>query len=109
MGHLLEILIVAGIALAIFGPKALQDIARNTGKGVGQANAMKDKFMADMPIKELNSVAETVSKVPTNPAQAVQMMVKKSLLPDEKPAEKAPEQPAGKVVESPAVQTKNEA
>jgi hypothetical protein len=39
----------------------------------------------------------------------VQMMVKKSLLPAEKPAEKAPEQPAGKVVASPAVHTKDEA
>jgi Sec-independent protein translocase protein TatA len=91
MGHLVEILIIAGIALAIFGPKALQEMARNAGKGVGQANSMKEKFMADMPIKELSSVAETVSKVPTNPAQAMQMMVKKTLLPEEKTAEKTAE------------------
>ena len=93
MQHIVEILIIAVVALAIFGPKALQEIARNTGKGVSQANAMKQKFMDDMPVKELNSVAETISKVPTNPAQAMQRMVKNSLLPEEKPARKVAEKP----------------
>ncbi len=97
MAHIVEILIIAGIALAIFGPKALQEMARNTGKGVGQAHAIKEKFMADMPVKEFKSVAETVSKVPTNPAQAMQMMVKNSLLPDEKPSEKVVESPSQKI------------
>jgi Sec-independent protein translocase protein TatA len=103
MGHIVEILIVVGIALAIFGPKMLQDVARNAGKGVGQANAIKDKVMADMPIKELNSVADTISRVPTSPAHAMQMMVKKSFLPDEKTTEKAPARP----VEKSPVQTSN--
>ena len=109
MGHMLEIVIIVGIALAIFGPKALQNIARNAGKGVGQANAMKDKFMAEMPVKELQSVAETVSKVPTSPAQAVQMMVRQSLLPDEKSSERAPERPVDGAIESSAAQPKKEA
>jgi Sec-independent protein translocase protein TatA len=109
MGHFLEIAIIAGIALAIFGPKALQDIAHRTGKGVSQANAMKDKFMAEMPIKELQSVAETVSRVPTSPAQAVQMVVKRSLLPDEKSSEQAPERREGEAIESSAAWPKNEA
>jgi Sec-independent protein translocase protein TatA len=113
MGHMVEILIVAVVALAIFGPKALQEIARNTGKGVSQANAMKEKFMADMPIKELNSVAETVSRVPTNPAQAMQMMVKNTLLPEEKKpakktAEKVVESPTSKVVLPPIEEPKTE-
>jgi Sec-independent protein translocase protein TatA len=108
MAHLVEILIIAGIGLAIFGPKVLQDIARNAGKGVGQANTMKEKFMADLPIKELNSVAETVSKVPTNPAQAMQMMVKKTLLPEEKSAKKATESPAKKYAEVSTLETKSE-
>jgi Sec-independent protein translocase protein TatA len=109
MGHWLEIVIIAGIALAIFGPKTLQDIARRTGKGVSQASAMKDKFMAEIPIKELQSVAETVAKVPTSPAQAVQMMVKQSLLPNEKSTEAVPERPAGNEIESSAVKPRNEA
>ncbi|GER89130.1 hypothetical protein KDW_32920 [Dictyobacter vulcani] len=80
--HLLEILIVAGIALALFGPKALQSIARNAGKTTGEVKNAKDKFMSQVPAEDISKLHQQLNKVPTNPAQAMQMF----LSPDEKKA-----------------------
>ena len=70
--HILDLVVIVVIGLALLGPKALQSIARSTGKGVGQAKAAKDKLMAELPLEELSKVAQ---KVPTNPQQAIQMLI----------------------------------
>ena len=70
--HILDLVVIVVIALALFGSKALQSIARSAGKGVGQAKAAKDKLMAELPLEELSKVAQ---KVPTNPQQAIQMLI----------------------------------
>ena len=70
--HILDLVIIAIIGLALFGPKALQSIARNAGKSVGQANSAKEKVMAELPMEELSKVAQ---KVPMNPQQAIQMLI----------------------------------
>ena len=85
MFHFVDILIIAAIGLAIFGPKALQSMARSAGKGVGQAKEVKDKLMAELPVEEFASVAESFPQVPLNSRQAVQML----LSSDEKKKESA--------------------
>jgi TatA/E family protein of Tat protein translocase len=70
--HFLDLVVIVVIGLALFGPKALQSIARSAGKGVGQAKAAKDKLMAELPLEELSKVAH---KVPTNPQQAIHMLI----------------------------------
>jgi Sec-independent protein translocase protein TatA len=70
--HILDLVVIAIIGLAIFGPKALQSIARNAGKGVGQAKTAKEKVMAELPLEDLSKVAQ---KVPMNPQQAIQMLI----------------------------------
>jgi Sec-independent protein translocase protein TatA len=85
MFHFVDVLIIAAIGLAIFGPKALQSMARSAGKGVGQAKEVKDKLMAELPVEDFASVAESFPQVPLNSRQAVQML----LSSDEKKKESA--------------------
>ncbi len=70
--HILDLVVIAIVGLALFGPKALQSIARNAGKGVGQAKTAKEKVMAELPLEDLSKVAQ---KVPMNPQQAIQMLI----------------------------------
>jgi Sec-independent protein translocase protein TatA len=74
-GHLVDILIVAGIALAIFGPKALQSMARSAGKGVAQAKDMKEKLMSDLPMEDIAKITNSIPQVPLNSRQAVGMLL----------------------------------
>src|SRR5215831_8094099 len=73
--HLLDLVVILVIGLLVAGPKALQSISRNAGKGVGEAKAMKDKVMAELPMEEVSKISETVSKIPLSPQQAVQMLL----------------------------------
>jgi TatA/E family protein of Tat protein translocase len=70
--HILNLVIIAIIGLALFGPKALQSIARNAGKGLGQAKEAKEKVMAELPMEEISKVTQ---KVPMNAQQAIQMLM----------------------------------
>ncbi len=85
-GHFVEILIIAVIGLALFGPKALQSAARNTGKGVGQAKQMKDEIMSGLPVEEITKVTKHIPQVPRNSRQAIQML----MTPESKPQETEP-------------------
>jgi Sec-independent protein translocase protein TatA len=77
--HLLDLIVILAIGLLIAGPKALQSISRNAGKGVGQAKTMKDKVMAELPMEEISEISNTFSKIPLSPQQAIQ----KLLLPEQ--------------------------
>jgi Sec-independent protein translocase protein TatA len=77
--HLLDLIVILAIGLLIAGPKAMQSISRNAGKGVGQAKTMKDKVMAELPTEEVSEISKTFSKIPLSPQQAVQ----KLLLPEQ--------------------------
>ena len=70
--HILDLVIIAIIGLTLFGPKALQSIARNAGKGLGQAKAAKEKVVAELPLEEISKVTQ---KVPMNAQQAIQMLI----------------------------------
>src|SRR5947209_10768124 len=73
--HLPELIIILLVGLAIFGPKALQSMGRSAGKGIGQAKAMKDQVMSELPMKEISEVSRHIPRVPLNPQQAVQMLI----------------------------------
>jgi Sec-independent protein translocase protein TatA len=83
--HFLNLLVILGIVLLIAGPKALQSLSRNAGKGLGKAKAVKDEVLSGLPMEELSEISQQIQRVPLNPQQAVQ----KLLLPEqEKPNEK---------------------
>lgn len=78
--HMLDLIPVLLIALAIVGPKALQSMSRNMGKGIGQAKEVKDQVLSELPVEEINKVAR---QIPMSPQQAIQ----KLLMPPEKEPE----------------------
>ena len=82
--HPLDILIIVGIGLLIFGPKTLQSISHNAGRGLGHAKEMKDKVLAELPMEELSRVNETIARIPTSPQQVAQKLVSSALKSDEK-------------------------
>lgn len=84
--HFLDIIVVAAIALALFGPKALQSMARSAGRQAGQAKNLKDKVMAELPVEDIVSVTDHIPQVPLNSRQAVRM-----LLTSDEPQKKEPE------------------
>ena len=83
--HYLDLLIPLLIGLALFGPKAMQSVARGAGKATGHAKTAKDKLMAELPMEEIARVSDSVPRIPLNTRQAVQMLV----LPEKEQAPKA--------------------
>jgi Sec-independent protein translocase protein TatA len=73
--HWVELIVILAIGLLVAGPKALQSISRNAGKGVGQAKTVKDKVMAELPMEEVSEISKTLSKIPLSPQQAVQKLL----------------------------------
>jgi TatA/E family protein of Tat protein translocase len=73
--HPLDWIVILAIGLLIFGPKAMQSMARNAGKTVSQAKEAKDKLLAELPMEELNSVRENISRIPMSPQQAAMMLL----------------------------------
>ena len=71
-GHWFELIVVILVGLALFGPKTLQSLGRNAGRGIGQAKDMKDKIMSDLPMEELHKMSENI---PTSPRHAVQILM----------------------------------
>jgi Sec-independent protein translocase protein TatA len=72
--HLLDLIVILAVGLLIAGPKALQSISRNAGKGVGQAKTVKDNVLAELPMEEVTEIQKTFSKIPLSPQQAVQKL-----------------------------------
>ena len=85
--HPLDIIVIVGIALLLFGPKTLQSLSHNVGRGMGHAKDMKDKLMEELPVEELSQVGETFSRIPTSPQQVAQKLIGSSLKSDEKKEE----------------------
>lgn len=78
--HPLDLIVIIGIGLLLFGPKTLQSISRNAGKGVSQAKGIKQKVLAELPVEDFARVTETVSKIPLSPQQAAKRLVVSSLM-----------------------------
>jgi Sec-independent protein translocase protein TatA len=94
--HPLDIIVVVGIALLIFGPKTLQSISRTAGLGMGHAREAKDKLMSELPVEEFSKVTATLSQIPTSPQQVAHKLVTSSLKSGEKAEQETAEQPAQK-------------
>ena len=73
--HFIDLIVVLVIGLIVAGPKAMQSISRNAGKGVGQAKTVKDKVMAELPMEEVSEISKTLSKIPLSPQQAIQKLL----------------------------------
>ena len=73
--HLSSLIVVLVIGLLIAGPKALQSMSRNVGKHVGQAKAMKEKVLAELPMEEISEISQKIPRIPLSPQQAVQMLL----------------------------------
>ena len=58
--HMLDLIPILLIALVIIGPKALQSISRNMGKGVGQAKEVKDQVLSELPVEEITKVTRQI-------------------------------------------------
>ena len=85
-GHWFELIIVVLVGLALFGPKTLQSIGRNAGRGIGQAKDIKDKVMSELPMEELHKMSQSI---PTSPRHAVQIL----MTPEQKERVKASAEP----------------
>jgi Tat protein translocase TatB subunit len=68
----LEILIVAVIALIVFGPQKLPEIARTAGRFLNQlksmANEVRSEFSAGLDVVDDEPVADEVTVPPEEPA-----------------------------------------
>jgi Sec-independent protein translocase protein TatA len=73
--HFIDLVVILVIGLIVAGPKAMQSISRNAGKGVGQAKTVKDKMMAELPMEEVSEISKTFSKIPLSPQQAIQKLL----------------------------------
>ena len=83
-GHWLELIIVVLVGLALFGPKTLQSIVRNAGRGIGQAKDVKDKIMYELQMEDLHKISQNI---PTSPQHAVRIL----MTPEQKERVKATE------------------
>src|SRR5260370_37712115 len=77
--HFIDLIVILAIGLLIAGPKALQSMSRNAGKGMGQAKNMKDKVMSELPVEELSEISKKIAKIPLSPQKAVQMLLTSEL------------------------------
>lgn len=82
--HPLDLLVIVGIALLLFGPKTVQSLARSTGHGVHRAKATKEKVLVELPVEELAQVSKVVSHIPLSPQQAARKLISSALAPAEK-------------------------
>ena len=73
--HPLDWLVILVIGVLIFGPKAVQSMAHNAGKTVSHAKEAKDKLLAELPMEELNTVRDHISRIPMSPQQAAMMLL----------------------------------
>ena len=87
--HALDWVIILLIGLAIFGPRALQSLARSAGKTMGQVKTVKDKVISELPIEELSEVSREIPRIPINSHQAIEMLITPE--PEREPVKKAQE------------------
>jgi Sec-independent protein translocase protein TatA len=85
--HPLDIIVLIGVALLLFGPRTLQSISHSAGRGMGHARDVKDKLMKELPVDELSQVSDTISRIPTSPQQVAQKLIGSALKSGDKKEE----------------------
>lgn len=89
--HPLDLLVIVGIVLLIFGPKMVHSIARSTGRGVQRAKEINEKALDELHVEKFSHVSKVISHIPLSPQQAAQKLMSTALMPVEKrEAKKAP-------------------
>lgn len=73
--HFFDLAVILVIALIIFGPKALQSMARGAGKTMNQAKEAKDKLVSELHMEDLAELTQHIPRIPLNTQQAVQMLL----------------------------------
>lgn len=73
--HPIDLLIIILFGLALFGPRALQSVARNLGRGVGQARVVKDKIKEELQVEELTQLSEDIPRLPLNTREAARLLL----------------------------------
>ncbi len=94
--HFLDLIVVAVVGLALFGPKALQSVARNLGKGVAQGKSIKEKVMSDLSVDDIVKVTDDLPRVPRNSRQAIEMLMQPEEGKKKDEAKETAEQPGEK-------------
>ncbi|WP_069802862.1 Sec-independent protein translocase subunit TatA/TatB [Thermogemmatispora onikobensis] len=74
--HPIDLLIIFLFGLALFGPRALQSVARNLGRGVGQARVVKDKIKEELQVEELAQISGNIPRLPLNTREAASLLLK---------------------------------
>ena len=95
--HPLDLLVIVGIALLIFGPKTLQSLAHSAGRGANQVKEAKNKLLAELPMEDIAHINQTISQIPLSPQQAAQKMLSSALKTDKEqspPSDEHTENPA---------------
>lgn len=71
--HLPELVIIGVVILALFGPKTLQSMARNAGKGMREASSLKNKVLSELPMEEISKVKQGIPlhNIPLNSKQVM--------------------------------------
>lgn len=87
--HALDLIVIVGIALVIFGPKTLQSLARSAGHGLNQAKDAKNKLLAEFPMDDFAKISKTVSQIPLTPQQAAQKLISSAIESDEEQSEES--------------------
>ncbi len=85
--HALDLIVIAGVILLIFGPKTLQSLSHSAGRTVTKARDTKDKMLAEIPMEDFSSFKETVSQIPLSPQQVAQKLLFSPSSKDQKSAQ----------------------
>jgi Sec-independent protein translocase protein TatA len=98
--HLLDLIPILVIGLLILGPKTFHSMARNAGKGVKKAKSAKDDLLADLPIEEINKIAQ---QIPMSPQQAVLKLLAPEEQKEQRSERKKKKAPSVKVEEESSI------
>ena len=67
----LEILIVGVLALLVFGPEKLPEMARSVGKGLSQMKSMASEMKSEFDLKDDEAKVVSPPKIDTAPTSEV--------------------------------------
>jgi TatA/E family protein of Tat protein translocase len=84
-----ELLVILLIALVVFGPQRLPEVAKDLGKSIGKWRQALNEIqsVADVPMKEVKELKEALD--PTSMEKKLQESVQQIMTPEQQDQEKA--------------------
>jgi TatA/E family protein of Tat protein translocase len=103
-----ELLVILIIALLVFGPQRLPEIARDLGKSIGKWRQALNEIqsVAEAPMKEVKELKEALD--PTSMEKKLQESVQQIVTPMQQDQEKADEQVTKEVEKPERAEAKDE-